>query len=122
MKTNFLDRRCPQCGSPAEKIHEGLTIGEKCTRCNWSVVTTYIPSIEQDDTLYSINLKNANHHDKDQIKAISKIAGINFLQARNLLQKEKIIVFKGKATEIKLIKSILENANISINIHPKFNW
>lgn len=122
MKNISLNYPCPDCGSITEEINEGLTVGAKCTKCGWSVATTYIPPIMQDQTLYTVNIQNGDHKNENHIKIISKIAGVNFLQARTLLQKEKSIIFKGKALEIKKIKLILEKLNIVTDIEPKFHW
>lgn len=122
MKNNNQNFLCPECGSITEKFNEGLTTGIKCTECSWSVATTYIPPIEKDHTLYELKIQNGDHKNKNQIKIISKISGVNFLEARNLLKQENPTIFKGNAIEIKKIKSILEKENITTNIQPNFTW
>lgn len=112
---------CPECGSKTYPIQEGRTIGTKCTKCDWSVVTTYIPPIEQDNKIYTIKICNGDYHNENQIKLISKLAGVNFLQARELLRKHDSTVFSGKASETKRVKTNLESLNIIFKITPRLD-
>jgi hypothetical protein len=72
--------------------------------------------------LYELKIQNGDHKNKNHINPISKISGVNFLEARHLLKPEKPTIFKGNAIEIKKIKSMLEREKITANIHPYFIW
>lgn len=117
-----MNVNCPECGASTEVIREGRTVGTRCTRCNWSVVTTYIPPIEQDATVYSVRITSGDPHDRQQLMLIAQLAGCNFLQARKLMQEKEPIVFQGRASQVLAVKQSLRSANLTIAIEPDFNW
>lgn len=45
--------------------------------------------------------KSITNIDKDKIKVISKIAGVNYIVAKQMLEKEGICILKAKAVDIK---------------------
>ena len=113
---------CEKCGSPIEVFREGRTQGLRCTRCNWSVVTTYTPPIQLDLTIYEIRISKGDYQDERQVKAIAHLAGVNFLNARKLLLETNPIVFKGDALHVASVRDALAAVNIEISIEPKFPW
>lgn len=113
---------CPECGAPTEEIRAGRTSGTRCTNCGWSVVTTYTPPIEQDATQYAVHITNGDPHDKQQLKLIAQLMNCNFLQARELMQRNGTIVIEGKAPQILAVKKRLIDANFVITVEPSFKW
>jgi DNA-directed RNA polymerase subunit RPC12/RpoP len=122
MSESTMNFRCPECGACTEVIKEGRTVGTQCTNCNWSVVTTYIPPIEQDAVIYTVRIASGNPHNQQQIKLIAQLADCNFLQARKLMQEKETAVFQGRASQILAVKQSLMNANFSVSIEPYFKW
>lgn len=114
--------RCPQCASPTEQIREGRVSGVRCPRCGWSVVTTETDAIDRDVATYEVRIENSDFHDKAQVKIVSHMLGINFLQATRLLQEDKPLVYRGNAREVQRIKSELETNHISLSVTPPFHW
>lgn len=103
-------------------ICENSVQGWKCPSCNWEILTTYIAEMYQDMTYYSIYVKNMVNIDNNKIKVISKIAGVNYLDARQMLIKGDMCVLKAKAVEIKSAVEKLQKAGISFEVIPKFNY
>lgn len=112
---------CEQCGGELASFREGSTLGMKCTRCGWSVVTTDIPGIKVDETKYEVRCRG-DYQDKTHIKAVSEVTGCNFLTSRNTLQKGLALVFVGQAEEVLRVRNILVSAGVVCEITPDFNW
>ncbi|HLO87738.1 MAG TPA: hypothetical protein VK203_22405 [Nostocaceae cyanobacterium] len=114
---------CEQCGSPMEVRREGSTQGLYCTNCDWSVVTTYIPAIILDETLYKVSILNGDAQNKQHIRAVAQIVNVNFLAARKLLQEQSpLIVFRGDAKEVVRVREVLSMAGLVYEITPEFPW
>jgi hypothetical protein len=75
--------KCEKCGAVAEYRVTGSTKGVFCTECDWAIVTTHIPKIQQDITKYKIVLLHADINNKHHIKAIADITGRNFRSKKN---------------------------------------
>lgn len=114
--------RCPQCASPTEQIREGRVSGTRCPKCGWSVVTTETDAIDRDASTYQVRVRHSDFHNETQVKTVARLAGINFLQARRLLQEEDPIVFQGGAREVLRVKAELDQAHLLHSITPSFNW
>ena len=117
-----METFCEKCGDPIEVFHEGRTQGLRCTKCDWSVATTYTLSIEMDCTVYEIEISEGDHRSEQQVKAISRITKENFLRARMLLSKDKAIIFQGVAKEIIPIRGGLISLGLAVKICPEFPW
>jgi tRNA(Ile2) C34 agmatinyltransferase TiaS len=113
---------CEKCGSEMEFRREGSSQGLFCTNCDWSVVTTYIPEILLDETLYEVIITDGNPQNKKHISTVSHAGNINFLSARKSLREGSFVVFKGIATEVVEIRKTLDSAGLSYKIAPEFPW
>jgi hypothetical protein len=70
-----------------------------------------------------VRVLHSDYHNESQVKTVARILGVNFLQARRLLQKEEdSLVFQGKAREVLRIKAELEKVRIPYSIAPSFSW
>lgn len=113
---------CEKCKTNMIHVCENSVQGWSCPVCGWGTLTTYIDKIHQDMTEYSICTKSITNIDKDKIKVISKIAGVNYIVAKQMLEKEGICILKAKAVDIKKAICELENVNISFEVIPEFNY
>lgn len=115
-------KTCEICGGKTEFRREGSVQGWFCTNCDWSVVTTYIPEIELDPVVYSIcNIKGI-HGNADQLRAVTKLNGGNFLEAKALLLTNGAVILKGNAPEILLALRQLRRVNLEVEVMPKFEY
>lgn len=114
--------KCEECGADAEFRVEGSTEGFFCTKCNWSLVTTRIPTIAQDITKYKMFLLSANPHNKEQVKALSEIANINFLQARKMAQEKRPLIIQDEALVIEKARKLFDKLSIHYEIEPDFPY
>jgi hypothetical protein len=118
--TNIVNPvNCEKCGGKMEARQEGSTQGLFCTPCDWSVVTTHIPEIKLDATLYAVTACNGDFDDASHVKAVAQISGLNFLAARKLLQQELPVVFKGVAVDVLKVRRTLSQAGIDCNVTPE---
>ena len=109
---------CEKCKTNMIHVCENSVQGWSCPVCGWGTLTTYIDKIHQDMTEYSICTKSITNIDKDKIKVISKIAGVNYIVAKQMLEKEGICILKAKAVDIKKAICELENVNIPFEVIP----
>ena len=102
---------------------EGSTQELFCTNCDWSIVTTYIPEILLDETLYEVSIIVGDPQNKQHIKTVAQVASVNFLAARKLLQEQSpFVVFRGIATEVVKVREVLCMVGLVYEITPEFHW
>lgn len=114
---------CEKCGSPVEFRCEGSTQGLFCTKCEWSVVTTCLPEILRDTTLYEVSVTSGECGSVHHLKTVAQLAGVNFLAARKLLQgPSSFAVFTGDASKVAKVRDMLKSAGLAYEIKPPFPW
>lgn len=114
---------CQKCGQKAVRRIAGSCQGYFCESCNeWLFVTTYIEPIKADIKDYKIILQKGDFSNKEQIKLISTVSGINFLQARELLKNEGVKIFEGQAVEVREFSQQLKRLKIEHEIVPDFPY
>lgn len=120
--TNISYATCEKCGGVMEARQEGSTQGLYCTKCDWSVVTTHIPEIKLDTTMYEVRISHGDYRNDQHVKAVAHVAGVNFLVARKLLQDTQPIVFNGEAVDVVRVREILVAVGMTCIISPEFRW
>ena len=113
---------CEKCKTKMVHVCENSVQGWSCPSCGWGTLTTYIDKIYQDMTQYSIYTKSVVNIDKDKIKVVSQIAGVNYIVAKEMLAKEGVCILKAKAIDIKNAICKLERVNIPFDVTPEFNY
>lgn len=113
---------CEKCHAEMNYCIEGSTQGWWCLACGWSIVTTYFDDISLDMTEYSICIKNIGSIDINKIKVISKIAGVNYIAARQMLEKGNICILKARAEDILTAINKLKDVDILFEVTPEFNY
>jgi hypothetical protein len=113
---------CEQCGGVALGFREERTDGIRCTQCDWSVATTYMSPIQLDRTIYEVRIDHGNYRDTQQVKAIAHVMGSNLLNARELLQSNRPIVFRRDASHVAQVRGSLVAAGLIVAIQPEFPW
>lgn len=78
--------KCPKCGKELIVMNNGREIINKCTSCDYEVVTTYNSPMDLDSTKYVISILSENEISLENIKLISKLTGFNYVQSKNYLQ------------------------------------
>jgi hypothetical protein len=114
--------RCERCGGTAVYRVEGSTQGYYCTACDWAVVTSFIPAIKKDTTLYDLRIHGGDHHSKPQIRTVAQVGGINVVEARKLLQQPAALVMRGMAEQIQHARTALSETGLTVVITPEFPW
>ena len=110
---------CEKCGKEMINIDDDFSIGMECPNCGWGWITTKDNPLMTDRTIYNVTVKSAEAT-KDNIKIISSILNVNYLEAKNILNSLPKEIFCGKAYEVKKIKDILAKSKIEFEIIPKF--
>lgn len=57
-----------------------------------------------------------------QIRVVSSITGMSYLDVRNLLKNDRALIFEGKAIDIKKIKDKLDEVGMDYEIVPEFKY
>jgi hypothetical protein len=114
---------CPKCAGAVELRREGLTQGLFCTRCDWSVVTTNLPPILSDAASYEVTVTAGDFKNESHLKTVAQLAGVNFLEARKLLQGGgSFVVYTGRAQQVAAARDALKEAGLKFDIQPPFRW
>jgi hypothetical protein len=113
---------CENCGNEAVYRILGLCQGCFCIKCDWNVVTTYLPKNLIDDTNYEIYIVNADFKNIRHIKAYAKAKGVNFITSRAQILAGETVLFSGQAMEVLKIKQMLEAQGVFHSIVPKFPY
>ena len=111
---------CPICGEVLTKIVDGSSLVFECPKCKYGEATTIAQGIEWDDTEYTLSVP-ASRPELDQIKAVAKITGLNWIKSKALLA-EGGVVFKGRAEHVKKIACSLRGCSIQPIIVPAFPY
>ena len=118
--------KCPICDHRLQSyLPEVFALGGHCPSCGWGVVATYMPPIWSDPTPYKIVLTGADFNDKDHIRGIAKVAGVNFLQARRIiqsLQKTEPVIFEEQARIVSDMRQRLDQLSIHYRIEPEYPY
>ena len=114
--------KCPECGDETEYRQENSTQGLYCKSCYWCVVTTYIPQIALDDTVYSVYVLGADYKNLKLIQGLSKVSGLKYIEVRKLLKQKRALIFEGKAQWVLDIIGILKSEGVTYEITPEYNY
>ena len=114
--------KCPQCDINLVYCHADSTITWTCPKCGWSLATTYMSPINQDINKYEVQLIQNLTPSINQLKILSQISGKNFLRVKKMLESDDSLLFKGKAVDVSLIKTQLEQEKIGFKIIPHFDY
>jgi len=113
---------CEKCKKMMKLGSENSTQGWKCDSCGWNIVTTYIDEIEIDETEYKLYIRNKMQSNIKKVKCIAKIANVNFVVSKKMLEEEEICVLKAKAVKIKLAIARLQAVDIDYYVEPLFKY
>ncbi len=120
--TNIDNNKCPECGADLVSIVENGSNLIKCSKCEWAVASTYNGPEYSDNTIYHVYIVQDDDNDVKKIKSVAKICGVNFIQAKAILQAEKTLVAEGLAYKVRdKIKQIRES-NVKYMIEPEYRY
>lgn len=111
---------CEKCGACMEYFEEGSSCGQRCPECGWGVVTTKPNPLFEDTAVYAVSLLSGNEVNGETLKAISRACGVNYLAAKDIVEKPDNPIFTGKAWEVLEKKLILDEGNVAYEITPEF--
>ncbi len=117
-----MSDRCPDCGSELEDFVEGSSMGQRCPSCGWSLVTTFTPPILEDESVYTISLLPGNEASAGALRAVSRMAGCNYVAAKRVLLEGPWELFAGRASEVLEKWVELEHAGVAVEITPEFPY
>lgn len=113
---------CEKCGAEMVPIDTDKPIGMKCPECGWGWVTSYIEPKLEDVTVYTIFLEQGNEPDTEAIKAISKVANCNLMQAKALITRSPQKLAEGRAVDIDNYAGLLNKASVKYCIEPEWPY
>lgn len=113
---------CGECGGELKYRIKGSVQGLFCEKCGYNVVTTYIPPIKRDLTIYQVFLLENYRPTIAQIKTIAKISNRNYLEARHMLLKSQVLIYEGRAELVFTVIKNLEKACLLYKVLPAFPY
>ena len=123
---------CSRCGKVLVAKVEGHTLSLNCSKHGVIAVTSYFSDMELDSTNYEIFLQPNNIVNKDNIKIVSEISNLNFLESKKLLEsKTAVSIYKvkdeavreiSKPEEIIKIARKLKELSLDFYITPEFKY
>ena len=111
---------CEKCGAEMVPIDLDQSIGMKCPKCGWGWVTSYIEPKLEDTTVYSIILEQGNEPAAEAIKAVSRVADCNFIQAKERIIGAPEQMMVGRAVDIERCIKLLDKASVKYYIEPEW--
>ncbi|MGI6217874.1 MAG: hypothetical protein ACOYIK_09725 [Coriobacteriales bacterium] len=111
---------CEKCGTPMVEFEQEFSIGATCPNCGWGFSTTKSDPILSDRTIYDISLLPGNAADRQILGAVSKVAGIGYVEAKKRIDGPHSKIFSGKASEVLSKKKTLDAAGVRYTITPDF--
>ncbi len=89
---------------------------------NGMPVTTDIPML-RDKTIYKLYLiKRDKIYNKSEIKVVSAICKVNFIEARNMLSNPVILIAKGNAYEMRDLLQLISCYDVHYEIKPSYPY
>ena len=86
-------------------MQEDNVSGLICPKCGWNIVTTKIDDIMLDTQLYQLFVLKNEHINRNQIRILSKISGMNYICIKQiLLQEIKRYLLVIELLKLKLLK------------------
>lgn len=116
------DDLCPECRTPLEAFAEGSSMGQRCPKCGWSIVTTHLRPIQEDEQEYTVVLIPGGVATKETLGVVSRVAMCNYVEAKKLIKDAPAAIFAGSATEVLARTNDLEEAGVPIEVHPSFPY
>ena len=113
---------CEKCNANMNWFSEDSVQGWICHNCGWNLITTDIGEIYKDTVEYSVYIKNGGKVNNEKIKTIARIAGVNFINAREMLIEKHACILKGKAPKVKAVIEELGKSEIEVEVIPKFRY
>ena len=114
--------KCPICGKELRTRIEGSTQITESSSCDYSVATSYIDPIYEDNQDYKIVVNACDPLNKKQYIILSRIIGTNALEVKKLLDNLPAELYAGKAPEVKGVANSLNEIGISYHIVPEFKY
>ena len=112
---------CEKCKANLVYFRNGSSCGWSCPKCNWGIATTFREPWEDDNTLYTINIKPTPEVNLASIKSISKVLGLNSLKTKELLKSGGTLQEEYAAGIIEKAQTLFL-ANICFTISPDFPY
>lgn len=86
------------------------------------VVTSYCP-MAQDKTIYSVFLRQGGDESNiKDIQACAKILNVNYINARKMLNQNKVLLAQGKAMDIHQVLEKLADFDVNYEIEPPYPY
>ncbi|MBR2801315.1 MAG: hypothetical protein IKE21_01820 [Erysipelotrichaceae bacterium] len=114
--------KCPICNQDLIPFTEGSSTGVRCSHCDYSIVTTYIEPMYEDENIYTVTIEAGNRADKRTLKTVSRITGKNYVQVIQCLNSSPTVIAEGRAADIAEIKSEFDSCGIKYSISPDFPY
>lgn len=113
---------CEKCKANINWFSEDSVQGWVCSSCEWNLITTNINEIYEDMTEYSVYIKNVDELNNKKIKLTARIAGVNFIAAKQMLTESDVCIVRDKAPKVKDVIKELEELKIQFEVSPKFKY
>ncbi len=124
--------KCDICGKELIPIIKGHSLILTCSEHGGRIATTHLSDMELDSTNYEIFLQPNNTVNKENIKIVSEIANLNYLESKKLLEsKTAVLIYKvkdeaareiSKPEEIIKIARRLKELSLDFYISPEFKY
>ena len=113
---------CPKCNEKLISERRENSIVISCPNCGIVMVGDVPPDYAEDMTLYTIVIDKNIEFTKEQMKYISKVCQVNYIDAKKILENGKYILKKGTASDLKELIQSLSHQKIKYSINPKFKY
>ena len=117
-----IETICEKCGSKCSHRIKDSIQEVFCTKCDWSIVTSFIPEIVKNTKSFTLTLTNYSYENINQIKLIAKSIEKNLIEAKTMMKNNTKIVITGSAYSIiDFIPELVKN-DIHVELQNDFTW
>jgi len=95
---------CKKCHTEMTVMQEDNVNGLICPKCGWNIVTTKIDDIMLDTQLYQLYILKNEHINRNQIRILSKISGMNYICIKQNIVTRKRYLLVIELLKLKLLK------------------
>jgi hypothetical protein len=76
----------------------------------------------QDRQIYEIVLADVEQPNVDQLRAVARLLGVNYLDARRMISTPRLTVFTGRVDDVLSGVASLNEVGLRYTIAPDFIW
>ncbi len=113
---------CPNCGATLRGFKSGSSVGQQCTACDWTVVTTNHHAPSFDPERYDVVIVCTSEERRNAIAVVAALLGVGSGTVRGLVDCGLPVRTGLQALEVQHLLRDLSQKGVRVLVTPDFPW